>query len=128
MIIQGNTIIAENGKELFRKADNWCFGTELTLGYTYYIGGKKLDEPKLEVPEDYEEHFAIYTDGGVAAVDELDYKVIKTEVVKLKYSNDDQIALMLNWQANPEAYQERYDEMQAWRDYAGEVARKYANI
>lgn len=128
MIIQGNTIIAENGKELFRKADIKCFGKERTLGYEYYIDDKIIDPPRLEVPDDYEEKFIISTDAGILLVDELNYKLIKTEVVKLKYSNDDQIALMLNWQANPEAYQERYDEMQAWRDYAGDVARKYSNI
>lgn len=31
------------------------FGNEIYLGYTYYIGGVKLDEPKLEVIEDFEE-------------------------------------------------------------------------
>ena len=31
------------------------FGKEISLGYTYIIGGIKLDEPYLEVPEDFEE-------------------------------------------------------------------------
>lgn len=55
MIINNRTIKAEEGKELLRIADNVRFGSELTLGYTYYIGGVKLDTPKLEMPEDYTE-------------------------------------------------------------------------
>lgn len=55
MIINNRTIQAEQGKELMRIADNMRFGSELTLGYTYYIGGKKLDTPKWEMPEDYTE-------------------------------------------------------------------------
>ena len=30
-------------------------GQEVYLGYAYYIGGVKLDKPKLETQEDYEE-------------------------------------------------------------------------
>lgn len=55
MIINNRKIQAEDGKELMRIADNMRFGSELTLGYTYYIGGVKLDTPKLEMPEDYTE-------------------------------------------------------------------------
>lgn len=31
------------------------FGKEIYLGYTYYLGGKPLDEPLMELPEHYEE-------------------------------------------------------------------------
>ena len=55
MIIKDRTIQAENGKELKRIADGMRFGSSLTLGYTYYLGGKKLKEPLLELPEHYEE-------------------------------------------------------------------------
>ena len=48
-------LYAEEGKMLRRKSDNWEAGSEISLGYTYYIGGKKLDVPHLEAPEDYEE-------------------------------------------------------------------------
>ena len=30
-------------------------GQELYLGYTYYLSGRKLGEPLLELPEHYEE-------------------------------------------------------------------------
>lgn len=50
-----NHIIADEGKVFKRKSDGFIFGNEIYLGYTYYIGGKKLDEPHLEVVEDFEE-------------------------------------------------------------------------
>ena len=50
-----NHIIADEGKVFQRKSDGFIYGKEIFLGYTYYIGGKKLDEPHLEVVEDFEE-------------------------------------------------------------------------
>jgi len=47
--------LADEGKVFKRKSDGMIFGNEIYLGYTYYIGGVKLDEPKLEVIEDFEE-------------------------------------------------------------------------
>lgn len=47
--------IADEGKAFRRISDGVVFGSEIYLGYTYYIGGEKLSEPKLEVIEDFEE-------------------------------------------------------------------------
>ena len=47
--------IADEGKVFRRISDGVVFGSEIYLGYTYYIGGEKLSEPKLEVIEDFEE-------------------------------------------------------------------------
>lgn len=55
MIVEGNKITAEEGKVFRRKSDGFIYGNEIYLGYTYYISGQKLDEPHLEVPEDFEE-------------------------------------------------------------------------
>lgn len=48
-------IKASDGKVFRRKSDNWIAGDEVSLGYTYYLHGQKLDEPLLELPEHYEE-------------------------------------------------------------------------
>ena len=48
-------IIADEGKVFQRKSDGFIYGDEIYLGYTYYIGGKKLAEPHLDVIEDFEE-------------------------------------------------------------------------
>lgn len=49
------TIKASEGKVFRRISDGFIFGKEINLGYTYYIGGKKLEEPLLELPEHFEE-------------------------------------------------------------------------
>lgn len=41
------------GKVWRRKSDG-MMTEESLLGYTYYIGGKKLDEPHWETADDYE--------------------------------------------------------------------------
>lgn len=50
-----NRIIADEDKILCRISDGWIAGNEIYLGYTYYLNGRKLDEPLLELPEHYEE-------------------------------------------------------------------------
>ena len=49
------TIEASEGKVFRRISDGVVFGKEINLGYTHYIGGKKLEEPLLELPEHFEE-------------------------------------------------------------------------
>ena len=52
----GDRIIkASEGKVFRRKSDGFIFGKEIYLGYMYYIGGKKLDEPLMARPEHFEE-------------------------------------------------------------------------
>ena len=53
-------IIADKGKVFQRISDGFIFGNEIYLGYTYYLNGQKLSEPKLEVIEDFEEIEDIY--------------------------------------------------------------------
>lgn len=53
--INSKHLIADEGKVLRRMSDSWIAGTEIYLGYTYYLGGEKLSEPLLELPEHYEE-------------------------------------------------------------------------
>ena len=55
MKIQDNHIIADAGKVIRRIADGFVYGSEIYLGYSYYINGVKLDEPHLDTPEDFEE-------------------------------------------------------------------------
>lgn len=53
--INNNHLIADEGKVLRRISDNWVAGTEIYLGYTYYMSGEQLSEPLWELPEHYEE-------------------------------------------------------------------------
>lgn len=59
-------LTAAEGKVLRRKSDGWIAGNEIYLGYTYYLNGRKLDEPLLELPEHYEEIDAPEESSGVS--------------------------------------------------------------
>ena len=50
-----NIIYADAGKVLRRIADGFIYGSEISLGYTYFIGGILQDPPHLDTPEDFEE-------------------------------------------------------------------------
>lgn len=133
MKIEGNKIIADEGMVLIRKSDNLFVGKQIGLGYTWYVRGKKLDTARLEVPEDYTEieeaelDERIMISGMAWPAPEADYSVLKDYLVKVKYSPEDQIAILCNLQLNPNnaTYRQKYEEMQEWRQLAGNVALEY---
>ena len=53
--MENRIIKASEGKVFRRISDGFIFGKEIYLGYTHYLGGKKLEEPLLELPEHFEE-------------------------------------------------------------------------
>lgn len=65
----------------------------------------------------------IWFDNAVMQLRKLDYVGWKTYIVKLRYSNDDQIAIILN-KDNSEEDLLRYNKMQEWRVWSGQLANK----
>lgn len=55
MKIEGNHIIADEGKTFIRIVSGEDFGSEIYLGYSHYIGGVKQDPPHKDIPEDFKE-------------------------------------------------------------------------
>lgn len=53
--MENKIIKASEGKVFRRISDGFIFGNEIVLGYTYYLNGKKLNKPLLELPEHFEE-------------------------------------------------------------------------
>lgn len=53
--LNNSHITAEEGKVFRRISDGQLFGSEIYLGYTYYLGGEMLAEPLLELSEHFEE-------------------------------------------------------------------------
>ena len=51
-----------------------------------------------------------------------DYATVKTEMIKKQYSNDDQMAIMLNAQLS-EKDKVYYNKMQRWREFSGYIAK-----
>lgn len=48
-------ITADEGMVFRRIGADEILGDEIYLGYSHYINGVKLDEPHLDLPEDFEE-------------------------------------------------------------------------
>lgn len=55
------------------------------------------------------------------------YEDYKTYVIKMRYSNDDQIAIILNRELSNEDLN-RYDRMQQWREFASKLAKKITSV
>ena len=53
--MENRVIKASEGKVFRRISDGVIFGNEISLGYTHYLNGEKLNEPLLELPEHFEE-------------------------------------------------------------------------
>ena len=61
-----NRIIKAIDSKVFRRiADGQVYGKEISLGLSYYIGGVKLTEPHLDIPEDFEQIDDPNKDDGV---------------------------------------------------------------
>lgn len=84
-------LLAEEGKVLRRIADGWVAGKEIYLGYAYWIYGKMLEEPLLELPEHYEEIDAPIEDKVILdEVTDLEPDEVLTDEPALEESLPDQ--------------------------------------
>ena len=72
---------------------------------------------------------AYYNNGRLAEklVENVDYGYYKSSIIKKRYSNDDQIAIILN-KDDSEEDRIRYDRMMQWREFAADLAKKIANL
>lgn len=113
MIRQYDIIKADEGKILLYKLENKLWGKASRLAI--YKGHTLTEEDFEEVDESNLECI----DNTWYDFRNMSYAAIKTFIIKLHYSNDDQIAIMLN---NNE---EKMREMQEWREFASRVAKNY---
>ena len=66
--------------------------------------------------------------GGLRRLNhKYDYGQWKAAIIKWRYSNDDQIAILLNKDDSAEDKM-RYDKMQEWREYASVLAKKFVEL
>ncbi len=79
----------------------------------------RLDDMKVDG------QFLVYSDGLIRELYDPNatYEQLKAKYVKRLFSNDDQIAIMLNKDKSA-ADAELFDKMQEWRDWAGTLAKK----
>lgn len=56
---------------------------------------------------------------------DVTYEKLVSQCILIKYSIDAQIALIYNYQKNPEEYLEEMNKYQSWRNYCKESARNF---
>ena len=98
----------------------------------YVFNGELLDFSEDDVIIDdmkIEGKFLIYSNGKIRELfnRSATYEQLKTKYVKRHYSNDDQIAIMLNKDRSKEDA-ELFDKMQEWRDWCGKLAKAIVNL
>ena len=132
MKTEGLMIYASVGQVLRNKVNGDIYGESVGIGYIYYANdGSKIEPPILLNENTLEEVDDPTLDDITAEMlgleGEYGYADVKAAVVKMHYSYDDQIALILNYEEEPEVYEEAYMEMQHWRDIAARVAKRIMN-
>ena len=83
----------------------------------------RLDDMKVDG------QFLVYSDGIIRELYDPNatYEQLKAKYVKRLFSNDDQIAIILNKDKSA-ADAELFDKMQEWRDWCGVLAKKVFNM
>ena len=119
MFIKGNMIYSEAGYIL--KCDN------KKAFQLPYDASKEYIEIPIDITNTKIESGMINMDGVVFRNNEkYDYGQWKANIIKKRYSNDDQIAIMLN--RGDEESNMIYNKMMQWREYASMLAKKFVEL
>lgn len=125
MYIKGNVVYADAYKYLVHKSKG-------IIAFAQSGDESEFEEKELPMPIIIiDEGSGFYSIQDVPKVkfyfSKSDFVTIKTEMIKKRYSNDDQIALMLNAQLSEED-KVYYNKMQEWREFSGYIARQIESI
>lgn len=118
MFTKGEKVYAEAYKYLRHKSGNII--TFSTIGKA-----EDFDEIEMTLPlrPDIVGRMIFFEGRKIAiAPKDLAYSTIKEHIIKGRYTNDEQIAIILNREKSDEDAA-LYDKMQGWRDFAADVAR-----
>ena len=120
MYIKNNVVYADAGNILV--ATN-------AIGYSLMADIANIQEQQINLQDmKLEGEFLKYSDGLIVQrYKNLDYAGWKADIIKWRYTTDDQIAIILNKDESAEKLLE-YNRMQEWRDWAGTLANKILNI
>jgi hypothetical protein len=98
----------------------------------YVFNGKIEDFSEIKITlEDMkiEGQFLVYSNRDIVELynPKMTYEQLKAKYVKVQFSNDDQIAIMLN-KGRSEEDDMLFDKMQQWRDWCGKLAKAIVNL
>ena len=120
MYIKNNVVYADAGNILISKT---------AIGYSLIADIANIQEQQLNLQDmKLEGEFLKYSDGLVVQrCKNLNYAGWKADIIKWRYTIDDQMAIILNKDESAETLLE-YNRMQEWRDWAGALANKILSI
>ena len=118
MFTINNTIYADAGNILI--GDN-------KVGYQFIGKESEFKEQKIKYDDiNIKGSFIKYDNGRLLELipRQPSYGYFKSCIIKKRYSNDDQIAILLNKDSSEEDLL-KYNKMQEWRDWAGILAKAF---
>ena len=126
MYKKGNVVYADAYKYLVHKSKG-------IIAFALSGDESEFEEKEFPIPiKIIDEGNGFYSIQGVPKVkfyfSKSDYATVKTEMIKKRYSNDDQIAIMLNKDSGLEEDFFAYQKMQEWREWASTVAKKIVEV
>ena len=115
--------------KIYAEAGNLLRGSS-KIGY-YFVGEyEDFTEEAIRIDDmAIQGSMVVYNDGKLRERYSLSttYEEYKARFVKKLYSNDDQIAIMLN-KGNSEEDDMLFEKMQQWRDWCGKLAKAIVNL
>lgn len=118
MFIKNNIIFSEAGKYL--SAQNFL-GFKVMDSDTSKYTEKDFEEPKVSG------QLLIIGDIRTLLPEIIDYGNLKKKFIEWHYSNDNQLAIILN-KDNSDEDKVCYDKMQEWRNWSGDLAKKVLKL
>ena len=118
MFTKGNRVYADTYKYLRHK-------TKAAIGITMVADESEVEEVVMELPivVSINGNMVTWENGKLAFfAKDKNYASIKEQLVKSRYTNDEQLAIMLNKDSSEDS-QLCYQRMQEWRSFAEEMAR-----
>lgn len=118
MFTRDNKVFADTYKYLKHK-------TNPAVGLVIKGEEKDIEELDMTLPIKIElkGNLVTWENGKLAIIpNKMEYASIKEQIIKSRYSNDEQLAIMLNKDLSNDGLK-FYNRMQEWRDFAGELAR-----
>lgn len=99
-------------------------------GYVFQGELDEFSEEEIRIDDmRIEGRFLVYSNGMIMELYDADatYEQLKAKYVKVHYSNDDQIAIMLN-HGRSEEDDLVFAKMQEWREWCGVLAKKVISL
>lgn len=124
MFTHKGIIYADAGKILVsNKFIGYCIKEDSHLKYNIKEEDVNIDDMILDG------EYIKYFNNRILQINRIGYNYSdwKTYIIHWRYSNDDQIAILLNKDCSKED-EEKYIKMQEWREYAAKLARKIVNV